>query len=85
MSSFRRRNSTVASACARAQVGKPLWVVPPRNPGALASALNRVLENATLRIRMGEAGYARAKSEFTLERMWEGMLAVYQSVTASRK
>jgi glycosyltransferase involved in cell wall biosynthesis len=37
-------------------------VVPPRNPGALASAPNRVLEDATLRIRMGEAGYARAKS-----------------------
>ncbi len=55
-------------------------VVPPRDPGALAAALNRLLEDATLRIRMGEAGYARAKGEFTLERMWEGMLAVYQRV-----
>ncbi len=59
-------------------------VVSPRDPRALAAALNRLLEDATLRIRMGEAGYARAKSEFTLERMWDGMLAVYRAVTAGR-
>jgi len=59
-------------------------VVPPRDPQALAVALNRLLEDATLRIRMGEAGYARAKSEFTLERMWGGMLNVYQTVNGEQ-
>ncbi len=55
-------------------------VVPPRDPSALAAAINRLLEDEPLRKKMGQAGYARAKSEFTPERMWEGMLAVYQRV-----
>jgi rhamnosyl/mannosyltransferase len=59
-------------------------VAPPRDPGALAAALNRLLQDETLRKRMGEAGYARAKSEFTLERMWEGTLAVYRSVISEQ-
>ena len=55
-------------------------VVPPRDPRALADALNRLLEDEALRREMGGAAYARAKSEFTLERMWEGMLNVYRTV-----
>ena len=59
-------------------------VVPPADPRALAVALNRLLDDAPLRKKMGEAGYARAKSEFTVEAMTRGMLSVYQSVLAKR-
>ena len=56
----------------------------PRDPRALVDALNRLLEDEMLRNKMGEAGYARAKSEFTLERMWEGMLNVYRSLNVEQ-
>jgi rhamnosyl/mannosyltransferase len=57
-------------------------VVPPADPHALAIALNRLLDDGALRGRMGEAGYVRAKSEFTIEAMTRGMLSVYQAVLA---
>lgn len=60
-------------------------VVPPRDPPALAVALNRLLEDGALRKKMGDGGHARAKSEFTLERMCDGMLAVYRQVIGNRE
>jgi rhamnosyl/mannosyltransferase len=59
-------------------------VVPPRDPEALAEALNRLLDDSVLRQKMGEAGHARAENEFTLERMWWDTLAIYQKVAGSR-
>lgn len=59
-------------------------VVPPRDPDALAAALNRLLGDDALRQKMGEAGHARAKNEFTLDRMWRETLAVYREVTGKR-
>jgi rhamnosyl/mannosyltransferase len=55
-------------------------VVPPRDPGALAGALNTLLADQALAQRMGEAGRRRACNEFSLERMWSGTLAVYREV-----
>lgn len=57
-------------------------VVPPRDPTALAAALNHLLRNDDLRREMGEAGYARAKQEFTLQHMWRETLKVYEAITA---
>lgn len=59
-------------------------VVPPRDPEALAEALNRLLDDSALRQKMGEACRVRAEKEFTLERMWRDTLAIYQKVTGSR-
>jgi len=59
-------------------------VVPPRDSRVLAAAINRLLEDEALRRETGEAGYVRAKSEFTLERMWEGMLNVYRSLNVEQ-
>ncbi len=59
-------------------------VVPPRDPDALAAALNRLLDDDALRQKMGEAGHARAKNEFTLDRMWRETLTVYREVTVKR-
>ena len=56
-------------------------VVPPRDPGALARALNELLDDERTREKMGEAGYTRAKREFTLDNMWSGTLQVYREIT----
>ncbi len=59
------------------QHGKTGFVVPRRNAPALADAINTLLHNDTLRMNMGVAGRLRAESEFTLQRMWSGMMGVY--------
>jgi glycosyltransferase involved in cell wall biosynthesis len=56
------------------------FVVPPRSPSALADALARLFADAELRARMGQAGHARIKQLFTIERCVEGTLAVYRSL-----
>ena len=55
-------------------------VVPPRQPGALADALRRLLQDAALRQRLGNAASERVRGEFSLERQCEAMLAVYRRV-----
>jgi rhamnosyl/mannosyltransferase len=55
-------------------------VVPPRNPEALAKALNDLLTDEQKRLAYGKEAYARVCQEFTLKQMTEGTLAVYRSV-----
>jgi rhamnosyl/mannosyltransferase len=55
-------------------------VVPPRDPSALAGAVNRLLGDVELRNTMGRAGRARGKREFTQEAMCAEMLAVYRQL-----
>jgi len=50
-------------------------LVPPDDPEALAAAILRVLRGPG---RLGEAGLARARSEFSVERMARRTLAVYE-------
>jgi rhamnosyl/mannosyltransferase len=85
-----------AMACARPVVGCELengatyvnqdgvtgLVVPPRDPTALAGALNTLLADSALAERLGGAGRQRALSEFSLEKMWSGTLQVYREVLA---
>src|SRR5712692_8607770 len=52
-------------------------LVPPRDHHALADAIVRVLKDAELRRRMGEAGFARVNERFTVERMVAETAAVY--------
>ena len=56
-------------------------VVPPRDPRALAMAINTLLTDEALRKRMGDAGFGRATGEFSLDRMIQGTLQVYEKVT----
>lgn len=58
-------------------------VVPPRDPAALAAALLRLLGDAALRQRLGEAASARVRKEFSLAAQCDAMLAVYRRVAGS--
>jgi glycosyltransferase involved in cell wall biosynthesis len=55
-------------------------VVPPRDPDALARAINRLLADEELRARLGEAGRERAHREFSSAVMIDRVLRVYEDV-----
>ena len=59
-------------------------VVPPRQSAALADALRRLLDDVTLRERLGNAAAERVRREFSLHAQCEAMLKVYQRVAAAR-
>jgi rhamnosyl/mannosyltransferase len=58
-------------------------VVPPRNSMALTEAMNRLLEDEKLRVRMGMEGRRRVETEFTKERMVQETLKLYEEVLTS--
>jgi glycosyltransferase involved in cell wall biosynthesis len=43
------------------------WLVPPRDPPALAAALTRLLDDGALRARLARAGAARACTDYAAE------------------
>jgi glycosyltransferase involved in cell wall biosynthesis len=51
--------------------------VPPRNPQALAGALQRLLNDAALRRQYGEAARQRVRRDFSVDRMAADTLALY--------
>jgi glycosyltransferase involved in cell wall biosynthesis len=55
-------------------------VVPPGDERALASALNRLVEDPVLRQRMGNAARQRVADEFTADRMTALTSALYRDV-----
>jgi glycosyltransferase involved in cell wall biosynthesis len=60
------------------------FLVPARDHAALAERIVSLLHDRGLRRRMGEAGLARARRLFTVERMVEDTAAVYARVTRAR-
>jgi rhamnosyl/mannosyltransferase len=54
--------------------------VPMRDPGALAAAMRTLAEDPALRERMGAAGRGRVQERFTVGRMVEAHLELYQRV-----
>ena len=59
-------------------------VVPPRDPRALAAALDRLLRDPEGARRMGETGAVRVRERYGRRRMVEATLAVYRSRLESR-
>jgi len=57
-------------------------VVPPRDPQALAGAINELLANEALRAQFGAAGRARAWREFTHAAMVDQTQQLYQRLLA---
>lgn len=60
--------------------GETGLVVPPQNPAALAEALQCLLDNPALRQSLGENGRRRALEEFSVQRMAEQTLGIYDSL-----
>jgi rhamnosyl/mannosyltransferase len=52
-------------------------IVPANDPAALAAAIQRLLGDPGLRGRMGVAGRARVRENFTTEAMMRGMDGLY--------
>lgn len=63
--------------------GETGLLVPPDDPAALAEATVRVLNDRELAARLGAAGLARARTEFSVERMARRTLAVYEASPAA--
>lgn len=59
-------------------------VVPPNDPAAMASAINTLLADETLRRRMSEAALARAQNEFNVDKMAARMRELYEDVLAHK-
>ena len=60
--------------------GETGFVVPARDPQTLASAIARLIEDVSLRARMGAAARARVRQEFTLDRMVDRVMLVYDDL-----
>jgi glycosyltransferase involved in cell wall biosynthesis len=59
------------------------FVVPPRDPEAFAAKVALLLQDGSLRYRMGCAGRARAERHFRIERTAARYLQVYEEVLES--
>ena len=57
------------------------FLVPPKDPDALAEALQKLIADPELRRRMGRAGREKALREFTLDRMLQETERVYNGIT----
>lgn len=60
------------------------FVVPARDPRAMADALARLIHDVELRRRMGSAGRERVVEEFGLRLQLERFLALYHALTGAR-
>jgi glycosyltransferase involved in cell wall biosynthesis len=60
-------------------------LVPPRDVGALAGALQRYASDPSLRARHGEAARRRILREFRQDLMWEALAAEYRRLLALRR
>jgi glycosyltransferase involved in cell wall biosynthesis len=61
------------------------FLVPPREPRALATRIVQLLKDQDLRRRMGRAGLDRARRLFTVERMVQETAAAYERLASTRR
>ncbi|WP_376793117.1 glycosyltransferase [Thermoflexus sp.] len=59
-------------------VGEAGWIIPPRDPGALAEAIREILGQPERARARGQRGRERVQAEFTLEKMAQNVLAIYE-------
>lgn len=55
-------------------------LVPPRQPGPLAEAIQRILADPVEAARMGEAGWRLARERYDARRNAEAILAIYEKI-----
>jgi glycosyltransferase involved in cell wall biosynthesis len=58
-------------------------LVPPRDPSSLTNAIERLLGDAELRLRLGNAARELVEREFRAEQIAERTLAVYRQLAAA--
>jgi len=64
--------------------GETGLLVPPRNPNALADQIEFLLDHPAVATRMGAAGYARLRAEFSIEKMVGETVKLYRSAFDGR-
>lgn len=64
--------------------GENGYLIDPFDVAALADCVNRLLADAPLRTRFGEASRARVKTRFHVDTMCREMLALYRRLLAAR-
>src|SRR3954447_26341785 len=74
--------ATAVSAVPEIVTGETGILVPPADDQAFGEALERLVADAPLRGRLGAAGLARARSEFSVSRMAGRTVAVYERAVA---
>jgi glycosyltransferase involved in cell wall biosynthesis len=65
--------------------GETGFLVPPQNPDVLATKIEYLLDHPDIARRMGEAGEARLRREFSITRMVEETVKLYQLAIANSK
>ncbi len=61
------------------QDGETGFVVPPRSPDAIAKAINKLLSDEELRIKMGRNARKRVEEHFTTEKVIDQLIELYKS------
>ena len=64
--------------------GKTGYIVPPRDPAALAGAIVSLLGDPEACQRMGEQGYAKLKTDMAWSTIAKSLLAVYSELAQAR-
>jgi glycosyltransferase involved in cell wall biosynthesis len=59
--------------------GKTGFLVPPKNPEALAEKIKLLAKNQDLRQQMGQEGLARVKNKFSQNEMIRKTFTLYQN------
>ena len=60
--------------------GETGFIIPPRDPAAIAAALRKLLTDSALRVRFGWAGRTRVEQYFSRERLIRNMDEFYQEI-----
>ena len=65
--------------------GETGFLVPPQNPDALAAKIAYLLDHPDIVSHMGKAGEAKLRREFSLTRMVEETVKLYELIVANAK
>ena len=60
------------------------FIVPPRNPDALADAIVKLLKDEKLRMQMGENAYKKLKRDLSWDKIAEKTIEVYKKAIENR-
>ena len=74
--------SAVAGTVEAVIDGETGLLVPPKEPAAFAAAIQSVLDDPALAARLGAAGGARVRAEFSSETMVRRVSLVYERLLA---